>query len=64
MAKISKADAQTAWRDAESRYQEAIARHLDVKNSGKIDKDDAVSITKMRVKADKHMDTYLHHCLG
>jgi len=39
MAKIGKVDAQAAWRDSESRYQEGIARHLDDRNDGRIDKD-------------------------
>ena len=58
MAKFDSTEALDAWRKAEQRYQETIAPFL-AEKAGKLRKDDAVSITKARVKADKKREAWL-----
>jgi hypothetical protein len=58
MAKFDSTASLDAWRKAEQRYQEAIAPHL-VDKPAKLRKDDAVAITKARVKADRKREAYL-----
>lgn len=62
MASSDTTEALEAWRKAEQRYQEAIAPFLADK-PGKVRKDDAVAITKARVKADKRREAYLDRSL-
>lgn len=63
MAKISKDEARTRWRDAESAYLATVEEYLD-KNPTPLTKDAAVAITKRRIRADRRMDEYFHRCLG
>ncbi len=58
MAKFDSTEALDAWRKAEQRYQEAIAPLLVAKPS-KVRKDDALTVTKARVKADRRREAYL-----
>lgn len=58
MATSDSTEALDAWRKAEQRYQEAIAPFLG-DEPRKVKKDDAVAITKARVKADKKREAYL-----
>ena len=63
MAKFDSTEALNAWRKAEQRYQDAIAPFL-VDRPAKLRKDDAVTITKARVKADRKLEAYLDGSLG
>jgi hypothetical protein len=63
MAKFDSTEALDAWRKAEQRYQDVIAPFL-VEKPSKLRKDDAVSITKARVKADRKLEAYLDGSLG
>jgi len=63
MAKFDSTEARDAWRKAEQRYQDAIAPFL-VEKPGKLRKDDALAITKARVKADRKLEAYLDGSLG
>jgi hypothetical protein len=65
MAKKPSVDeALEAWREAEEKYRKAVDGFLDdKKKSPKAGKDDAVTITKARTKADRRMATYFETCL-
>ena len=63
MAKFDSTEALESWRKAEQRYQDTIGPYLVAKPS-KLRKDDAVSITKARVKADRKLEAYLDGSLG
>jgi hypothetical protein len=64
MAKRDMVEALDAWRRSEAKYLAVIEEYLDADDPEKIDKAAALAITKARVKADKHLDAYLHGCLG
>jgi hypothetical protein len=64
MAKLSKSEALSEWRDAEDRYRTVLDVYLtDGGNKAHIDKDAAVRIAKARAKADKRLDACLHRLL-
>jgi hypothetical protein len=63
MAKPEISEALDAWRKAEQRYQDAVAPFLSGQRD-KLRKDDAVSITKARVRADRKLQTYLDRTLS
>ncbi len=64
MAKPSKEESLTRWREAETKYRKLVESYLEEGTAAKFDKGSAVLITKARVKADQRRDAYFHRCLG
>jgi hypothetical protein len=63
MAKKSKSEALSDWREAEDTYRTIVDGYLTADSVKRIDKDAAVEIAKARAKADKRLEACLHRLL-